>query len=117
MASTTFIDGQSVIYSSWLNDVNNAVYNGNFAATTIYPTSIVSTNATITNATITNATITNSTISNLTATFSTVQLTNNFAISQSGTKIYFKYNGTNIASLDSSGNLIALANVTAYGTP
>jgi hypothetical protein len=30
MASTTFIDGQSVIYASWLNDVNSAVYNGTF---------------------------------------------------------------------------------------
>jgi len=30
MASTTFIDGQTVIYASWLNDVNNAVYNGTF---------------------------------------------------------------------------------------
>jgi hypothetical protein len=31
--------------------------------------------------------------------------------------LYFNYNGTNVASLDSSGNLIALANITAYGTP
>lgn len=30
MASTTFIDNQSVIYASWLNDVNAAVYNGTF---------------------------------------------------------------------------------------
>lgn len=30
MASTTFIDGQSVIYASWLNDVNTAVYTGVF---------------------------------------------------------------------------------------
>jgi hypothetical protein len=30
MASTTFIDGQTVIYASWLNDVNTAVYNGTF---------------------------------------------------------------------------------------
>jgi hypothetical protein len=30
MASTTFIDGQSVIYASWLNDVNSAVYSGTF---------------------------------------------------------------------------------------
>jgi len=38
-------------------------------------------------------------------------------VTPSGTKLYFNYNGTNVASLDSSGNLIALANVTAYGTP
>jgi len=38
-------------------------------------------------------------------------------ITPNGSKLYFNYNGTNVASLDSSGNLIALANVTAYGTP
>ena len=38
-------------------------------------------------------------------------------VTPSGTKLYFNYNGTNVASLDSSGNLVALANVTAYGTP
>lgn len=41
MASTTFIDQQTVIYADWLNDVNNAVYNGVFAATTISPTNLV----------------------------------------------------------------------------
>jgi len=30
MATTTFYDGQTVIFSSWLNDVNTAVYNGTF---------------------------------------------------------------------------------------
>ena len=29
MSSTTFIDGQTVIYSSWLNDVNSWTYSGN----------------------------------------------------------------------------------------
>jgi hypothetical protein len=28
MASTTFIDNQTIIYASWLNDVNNMTYNG-----------------------------------------------------------------------------------------
>ena len=40
-----------------------------------------------------------------------------WSITPSGTKLYFNFNGTNVASLDSSGNFIALANVTAYGTP
>jgi len=44
-------------------------------------------------------------------------VTTNFSIVESGGKLYFKYGATNIASLDSSGNFIALANVTAYGTP
>lgn len=30
MASTTFTDGQTPILASWLNDVNNAVYNHTF---------------------------------------------------------------------------------------
>ena len=41
MASTTFIDNQTIIYAAWLNDVNNAVYNGVFAATTISPSNII----------------------------------------------------------------------------
>jgi hypothetical protein len=40
-----------------------------------------------------------------------------WAITPSGTKLLFVYAGTTVASLDSSGNFIALANVTAYGTP
>jgi hypothetical protein len=44
-------------------------------------------------------------------------VTSNFSVVQSGSKLYFKYGATNIASIDSSGNLIMLLNVTAYGTP
>jgi hypothetical protein len=43
--------------------------------------------------------------------------TTNFHISESGGKLLFKYGTTTIASLDSSGNLIVKANITAYGTP
>lgn len=43
--------------------------------------------------------------------------TTNFSVFQSGSKLYFRYGGTNIASLDSSGNFIVLANLTAYSTP
>lgn len=52
-----------------------------------------------------------------TATNATNLVTANFTVTQSGSKLYFKYGATNIASLDSSGNLIVLANVTGYGTP
>ncbi len=41
MASTTFVDNSSIIYASWLNDVNSAVYNGTFISSTITPTNIV----------------------------------------------------------------------------
>ena len=101
MASTTFIDQQTIIYAAWLNDVNNAVYNGSFPNGVLNVTTVNTTNLVATNASITN----------LTASYG------NFNIVNSGSKLYFKYSGTNIASLDSSGNFIALANVTAYGTP
>lgn len=43
MASTTFIDNQTTIYAAWLNDVNNAVYNGVFQSSTITATSMICT--------------------------------------------------------------------------
>ena len=39
-----------------------------------------------------------------------------WSVTPSGTTLYFNYNGTNVAKLDSSGNFTAKANVTAYGT-
>ena len=43
--------------------------------------------------------------------------TTGWNITPSGTKLYFNYGGTNVGSLDSSGNFIAKGNVTANGTP
>jgi len=43
--------------------------------------------------------------------------TGGWSVTPSGTKLYFNYNGTNVGSFDSSGNFIAKANITAYGTP
>jgi len=43
--------------------------------------------------------------------------TTNFSISEVGGELVFKYGATTIASMDSSGNLTTIANVTAYGTP
>ena len=51
------------------------------------------------------------------ATANAIANTGGWAVTPSGTKLYFAYNGTNVGSLDSSGNFIALGNVTAYGTP
>jgi len=42
--------------------------------------------------------------------------TGGWAVTPTGTTLYFSYNGTNVASLDSSGNLTTIGNVTAYGT-
>jgi hypothetical protein len=52
-----------------------------------------------------------------TATNATNLLTTNFTIQESGGKLVFKYGATTIASMDSSGNIISAANVSAYGTP
>jgi stage V sporulation protein SpoVS len=38
-------------------------------------------------------------------------------VTPTGTKLVFSYNGVDVASLDSTGNFIAKANVTAFGTP
>lgn len=43
--------------------------------------------------------------------------TTNFTVTQVGTKLVINYNGTPVLSIDSSGNLVGLNNVTAYGTP
>ena len=40
-----------------------------------------------------------------------------WTVTQSRTKLIFAYGGTTVFSIDSSGNIIAKANVTAYGTP
>ena len=51
------------------------------------------------------------------ATNATNLVTTNFSIVESGGKLLFKYGATAIASMDSSGNIVALADTTAYGTP
>jgi hypothetical protein len=38
-------------------------------------------------------------------------------VTPTGTKLYFNYNGTNVGSLDSSGNFIVSGTVTSTGTP
>lgn len=42
--------------------------------------------------------------------------TTNFTIQESGGVLVFKYGSTTIATMDSSGNLTTLANITAYGS-
>jgi hypothetical protein len=47
----------------------------------------------------------------------TTLTTNNFTIEEAGGKLIFRFGATVIASMDSSGNIVALANVTAFDTP
>jgi hypothetical protein len=52
-----------------------------------------------------------------TATAATALATTSFSVVESGGKLVFRYGATTIASMDSSGNLTTLADITAYGTP
>jgi hypothetical protein len=51
------------------------------------------------------------------ATSNAIANSGGWAVTPSGTKLLFSYNGSNRGSLDSSGNFIVTGNVTAYGTP
>lgn len=77
--------------------------------------SVAITGGSIGNAIITLATISNSTIAN--TTIDQVTMSGGWSIVPSGTKLYFRYNGNNVASLDSAGNFISNQNTTAFGTP
>jgi hypothetical protein len=88
------------------------------------PTALVGTNITGTAAGLSiggNAATATSATSATSATNATnaTQITNagGWNVTPSGTKLNFIYNGTTVFSIDSSGNIIAKANVTAYGTP
>ena len=58
-----------------------------------------------------------STISTTAVTNASNLTTTNFTITESGGKLIFKYGATTIASMDSSGNLITLGEISAGGTP
>lgn len=60
--------------------------------------------------------ITGNVTGNATGSSGSISNTGGWAVTPSGTTLYFSYNGTNVAKLDSSGNLTVKANVTAYGT-
>lgn len=54
---------------------------------------------------------------NTTGSAGSIANTGGWAITPSGTKLYFSYNGTNVASMDSSGNFKSLLTVAAGTTP
>ena len=54
---------------------------------------------------------------NTTGSAGSIANTGGWNITPTGTKLYFNYNGTNVASLDSSGNFIALLTTAAGTTP
>ena len=54
---------------------------------------------------------------NTTGSAGSIANTGGWAITPSGTKLFFSYNGTNVASMDSSGNFKSLLTVAAGTTP
>ena len=69
------------------------------------PSALVATNATGTAASL-----------NIGGSSGSIANSGGWSVTPSGTTLYFNYNGTNVAKLDSSGNLTTKANITAYGT-
>ena len=54
---------------------------------------------------------------NTTGSAGSIANTGGWAITPTGTKLYFSYNGTNVASLDSSGNFKTLNSTVSGTTP
>jgi hypothetical protein len=51
-------------------------------------------------------------VQNITGSAGSIANTGGWNVTPTGTKLYFNYNGTNVGSLDSSGNLIVIGNIT-----
>jgi hypothetical protein len=85
---------------------------GNFNANTITANLVGNVTGLASNATfaVTSTNATNAT--------NATRITNSggWGITPSGTTLFFSYNGTNVATLDSSGNLIVIGDVTAFGS-
>lgn len=58
----------------------------------------------------------NNAVGDLDLTADELTLNTNWTVTGSGTNLIFAYNGTNVAKIDSTGNLTVIGNVTAYGT-
>jgi len=102
-------------------------YSPSFTGVPTAPTASINTNTTqlattafvqqqMGNVSITGGTITGTTISGTAVTANSIANTGGWAVTPSGTTLYFAYNGVNVAKLDSSGNLTAKAAITSYGT-
>jgi hypothetical protein len=62
-------------------------------------------------------TFTNPITTNTTGSAGSIANTGGWAITPTGTKLYFSYNGANVASLDSSGNFKVLTSIVSGTTP
>jgi hypothetical protein len=103
----------NVIATSYLLG-NNATITNTLGAANIAATSLFATtsNATTFNGTTANVTTVNATTANA----ATVTI-GGFNITANGSALQFKYGSTVVMSMDTTGNLTAATNITAYGTP
>jgi trimeric autotransporter adhesin len=85
---------------------------GNFTANTITANLVGNVTGLASNATFA------VTCTNATNATNATRITNSggWGITPSGTTLFFSYNGTNVATLDSSGNLVVIGDVTAFGS-
>jgi len=88
---------------------------GTISATYITSTAINAT--TLTATTLSATTISGNFVGTYSGSATSISNSGGWNVTPSGTKLYFNYNGTNVASLDSSGNLITTGSHTAGGTP
>jgi hypothetical protein len=119
----------SILYCDGTNFFIAAVsnYSPAFTGTPTAPTATINTNTTqiattafvqqqMGNVTITGGTITGTTISGANVSAANINNAGGWAVTPTGTTLYFSYNGTNVAKIDSAGNLTVKASVTSYGT-
>jgi hypothetical protein len=104
MASTTFIDNQTVIYAAWLNDVNNAVYNGIFVSPSVTATNMIC-NGTASGTGFTN--LVNNVFSAPSAIGNVTPNTGAFTTLTASTPIGISSGGTGSSSVGTSGFVLA----------
>ena len=119
--SVVYCDGTDFFIAA----VNN--YSPAFTGVPTAPTAAINTNTTQiattafvqqqqANVTITGGTIVGTTISGANVSANNISNAGGWGVTPSGTTLYFSYNGTNVAKIDSSGNLTVKASVTSFGT-
>lgn len=84
----------------------------NQVATTAFVNNSVNGLGTMATQNASNVAITGGSITNITA----VNLLGGWAITPSGNTLYFSFGGSNVATLDSSGNFTTIGNITGFGT-
>lgn len=120
IAGNLSVAGNVTVTNTEIIDANEVV-TGNLIAGQITSNTTVTSNLFIGNGapltSITGANVTGIVANANVATFAQQVKAANWTILQSGSKLIFQFNGSNIASLTSTGDFVTIGNVTAFGTP